>query len=49
MDSDVEQLGRIAAAIMLAGVGLFMLLQALRSRRHASVQPHERRVEAAPE
>jgi len=49
MDSDIEQLGHIASAIMLAGVGVFALLQALRSRRsNPSLPTNDGDVEAAP-
>jgi hypothetical protein len=48
MDSDVEQLGRIVAAVMLAGVGVFLLLQALRGRLiQASSQVNDGEVKAA--
>jgi ABC-type nickel/cobalt efflux system permease component RcnA len=49
MDSDIEQLGQIVSAIMLAGVGVFLLLQALRSRRRKPSPPvNDGDVEAAP-
>jgi hypothetical protein len=47
MESDIEQLGQIVAAVILAGVGLFALLQALRSRL-ASAPTNHAHVEAAP-
>jgi hypothetical protein len=49
MDSDIEQLGHVVAAIMLAGVGVFTLLQALRSRRRTSAADDQGNVEAAPD
>jgi hypothetical protein len=49
MDSDIEQLGHIASGIMLAGVGMFMLLQALRGRlSNPSPPANDGDVEAAP-